>query len=76
MWWNVSSTTLMDPMGKDSFEFDGMETLKKTILGNKRTRFLGILFDATGDLKILTARLPMTNSMYPTPIVFYPRNME
>jgi hypothetical protein len=56
-----------DPMGKYSFEFDGMATMKKTILGNKRRRFLGSLFDATGDLKISTARLLMNNSVHPAP---------
>jgi hypothetical protein len=38
-------------MWKDSLEFDGLDTMKKTILGNKRKRFLGSLLDATGQLR-------------------------
>jgi hypothetical protein len=41
----------MDPMGKASLEFDGMDTVKKKILGNNNENFLGSLLDAIGEIR-------------------------
>jgi hypothetical protein len=44
-------TILMDPMGNDSLESDGMTTTKKTILGNTKETFLGSLLDDIGEIR-------------------------
>jgi hypothetical protein len=57
-WWSASSTMLMDTLGNDSLESDGMDMRKEKMLGNKRGNFIGSLLDDIGvPRRTMAARL-------------------